>query len=277
MDSRTLMSVEGLPQDVTESAMTSNAPLLRTVLAVPYPRPAQLSDPENEFTDDFRRAILAKSDADLTWEDLQAIHGPFLPAGTYEEGAYFLPLALNHIAAHEDSAPELLPGIAWFISVHADRLESDHALIPARECLEECLQLWTSRFEVVHLDHVACRALGRGVTYADYVKNSTTICICTSELAKFVRHLDLAEDFFRSLAGFGSDPTKAAWFLEMARSQIDVFTPPDTEAIRQLLENTALLQSAAAIVKAELVANENSPTYWSDTLALVETSPNPHA
>lgn len=77
--------------------------------------------------------------------------------------------------------------------------------------------------------------------------------------------MDLAEGFFRSLADHGSDPVKAAWFLEMSRSLTDAYHPPAHAAIRELLTDKDLIRSAASVVQSSLVAGERSPTYWRDT------------
>jgi hypothetical protein len=249
--------------------MRPTNPKFRTPLDVAYPRPTRLSDPYHDFSDDLTHAILAKLDSELAWDDFQNILGPFLPAGTYEESVYFLPLALEYIAAHDDNALDLITSIVWFISEYADRLAADGLLAGSRERVGECFRMWTSRFEVIHFDRAACRAKGWGLTYFDYVKYAEVVCVGTSDLVRFVRHADLAKDFFRSLADYGSDAVRAAWFLEMSRSQDDVYHPPEHKTIRQLLADESLIRSAAALVRSSLVAGEHSPTYWRDTFAAV--------
>ena len=241
----------------------------RTALDVAYPRPARLSDPHRESSKALTRAILAKPDNELAWSDFKEILGPYHPAGTYEESVYFLPLALEYIVSHDDVDLELVTPIIWFISEYADRLAADGLLPGARGRVSECFQMWTSRFEVIHFDHAACREKQWSLTYLDYVKNVEVVCVGMGDLVRFGRHVDLAEGFFRSLADHGSDPVKAAWFLEMSRSLTDVYTPPDHAAIRELLTAENLIRSAAAVVKSSLVAGERSPTYWRDTFEAV--------
>lgn len=249
--------------------MRPSASQFRTPLDVAYPRPSRLSDPHHDFSDDFTRAILAKPDSELAWNDFKNILGPFLPAGTYEESVYFLPLAFEHIATHDDYALDLVTSIVWFVSEYADRLAADGLLVGSRGRVGECFGIWTSRFEVTHFDHAACRAKGWGRAYFDYVKNVEVVCEGMCDLVRFVRHADLAEDFFRSLADHGSDPVKAAWFLEMSRSRTDVYHPPEHESIRRLLADESLIASATSVVRSSLAASEPSPTYWQDTFAAV--------
>ena len=241
----------------------------RTPLNVAYPRPSRLSDPHHDFSKRLTRAILVKPDSELAWYDFKSILGPYFPAGTYEESVYFLPLALEYIISHDPGELELVTPIVWFISEYADRLAADGLLPGARGRVSECFERWTSRFDVIHFDHDACRANGWSLTYLDYVKNVEVVCQGMCDLVRFVRHADLAEDFFRSLADHGSDPVKAAWFLEMSRSRTDVYQPPEHPAIRELLGDENLIRSAASVVQSSLVASERSPTYWRDTFAAV--------
>ena len=249
--------------------MRSDISQFQTPFHVAYPRPSRLSNPYQEYSSDITRAIVAKADVQLVWSDFQVILGPYFPAGTYEESAYFLPLAFNYIVGHDGDALDLVTSIIWFVSEFADRLQADGLLPGSRGRVSDCFQMWTSRFDVVHLDTAACRAKGWRSTYFDHVKNVEVVCEGTYDLVRFKRHADLAEDFFHSLASHGSDPVKAAWFLEMSRSCTDVYHPPEHAAIRKLLGDATLIRSAASVVQSSLVASELSPTYWKDTFAAV--------
>lgn len=242
----------------------------RTPLNVVYPRPSRLSNPDHEYSDDFTNAMLAKRDSEFEWKDFKHFLGPYHLAGTYEQSVYFLPLSLKYIVTHDEDALDLITSIVWFISEYADPLAADGLLVGARGRVSECFEIWTSRFDVIHFDQTACQAKGwRRLTYFDYVKNVEVICEGTCDLVRFDRHADLAVDFFRSLADHCSDPIKAAWFLEMSRSQTDVYYPPEHPAIRELLGDKNLIRSAASVVQSSLVAAERSPTYWRNTLAAV--------
>jgi hypothetical protein len=141
-------------------------------------------------------------------------------------------------------------------------------LLPAaRAQISECFALWTSKFSIIHFDEADCRAKGWSLPYFDLVENAEVVCDGTCALVQFGRHADLAENFFRSLADHGFDPVKAAWFLEMVRSQTDIFHPPHHAPISALLADECSIRSAVAVVKASLVASEASPTYWRDTLS----------
>ena len=62
-----------------------------------YARPAKLSDPCLDFTQEELTDIIRKSDADLTDTDLICIFQSYLPAGEYCESIYFLPVALERV------------------------------------------------------------------------------------------------------------------------------------------------------------------------------------
>jgi hypothetical protein len=91
---------------------------------------------------------------------------------------------------------------------------------------------------------------------------------------RFTAHADLAEEFVQSLAHHDGNPTRAAWFLEYARSVDAVYAPPDHPPIRKLLSDKSLLEDAAALVRKCLLAQERSPSYWKDTFAALALLPD---
>jgi hypothetical protein len=246
--------------------MQPSASHFQTPLDVAYPRPTVLSDPFHDFFADTTRAILAKPDAEFGWSEFKNILGPFLPAGTYDESVYFLPPAFEYIVSHDDEALDLVTSIVWFVSEYSDRLAADGLLHGARERIGECFRIWTRRFKVMHYHESACRAKQWGINYLDLVEQSEVVCEGMCDLVRFGRHADLADGFFRQLAEHGSDPMKAAWFLEMSRARNDVRHPPKRESISLLLSDENLIRSAVSIVKSSLTATERSPTYWRDTI-----------
>jgi hypothetical protein len=142
---------------------------------LPYPRPRSLSDPYRDYTPDHLAALLATPDEDLTCHDFQCLLGPFLPAGTYEESAYFLPLAFDYILAHDDDALDLVTSLVWFASQFALQLQRDRVLDAARTSLKSSLDYWTSGFTILHFDRDACRAKGWSREYRDLIRHSETI------------------------------------------------------------------------------------------------------
>ena len=95
------------------------------MITIPYQRPLQLSDPYDDFSTTELRAILNCKDSELGWEQLYCIFQSYLPAGTYEECAYFIPFALNFIQGDDDGAPDLIFNFIWWISEYMERLKND--------------------------------------------------------------------------------------------------------------------------------------------------------
>ena len=91
-----------------------------------YTRPAKLSDPGSDFSQEERMAIISKSDADLTDTDLICIFQSYLPAGEYCESIYFLPIALERICNDDgDGAVTICDNLLRWIGQQKEKLEAD--------------------------------------------------------------------------------------------------------------------------------------------------------
>jgi hypothetical protein len=237
---------------------------------VKHPRPRKLSDPYHDFSPDMLEKILALPDNQLKGHHYLQILGPILPAGTYEESVYFLPGAFRYLIADDDYAGELIPPIIGFVSKNAKQLEKDRILEPARACIRECFDYWTSQFIVVHRRLAGDQRMPKRA-YVDHVKNSVNIMVAVEEIVRWERHVDLAEPFVQELADNTSNPLKAAWFLEYARATRGdrVRQPLKNQVIMQLVKDTERLKKAGELVRQHLVSGERSPTYWRDTLKLL--------
>jgi hypothetical protein len=241
-------------------------------LKLPYPRPQTLSDPFHDNTPDRLASLLGTDDDDLQWHDYQMLLGPFLPAGTYEESAYFLPLAFDYILSHDDQSADLIPSLVWFVSEYSPQLQRDRALDSARSRISDCLDQWTSRFIVMHDDGAACRKKGWNIRYRDHVPQSATVIEALNCLVRFKRHEDLAVSFFLDLANAESDPVKSAWFLEIARRHVsrDIDRPPRRHpVIRPLMDDVERANKHAVVVRQSLPGYREDATYWLDLFALL--------
>jgi hypothetical protein len=97
---------------------------LHTKLRVPYDRPTQLSDPSCDFEGFDLDGILACPDTEMGWDQFCCIFQSYLPAGTYEECAYFIPSALLYMA-EADSEPTLIDNFLCWVSQRVPRLQED--------------------------------------------------------------------------------------------------------------------------------------------------------
>jgi hypothetical protein len=233
-------------------------------LTVRYPRPKRLSDPCFDFTPRVLEELLAKRDEQLDWRDYQALFGPHLPAGTYEEVVYFLPTAFDYLLTHPDESLDLVSPIIGFVSKNSTQLESDGLLEPVRQKLRECFQTWTNEFIILHFDQEACAAKEWTLEYFDYVQLTETVCEGTTELVRFETQSDLALEFVRNLADHSNDFVRAAWFLEYSRCRFDVYTAPAFGPVQELIADPERLWKAVQVVT-ESPRFTDAPTYWRDT------------
>lgn len=251
-----------------------------SALDLPYSRPASLSDPFHDFSAEMLAGILETPDAKMTWWHYQQILGPFLPAGTYEEAAYFLPRAFDHIRSHDDDALDLVTSLAWFISEYRPKLEADGAIGACRALMESCLDQWTAEFRVIHFDRAGCQEKGWGLRYFDYVKHSEVVAEGTCDLIRFTANADLAIRLYQRVAREDASPVEAAWFLEFARQHFtdDVRKPPSHVVITKIIEDKNIAERSARLVALELKGFADFPSYWRDTFngLAIESVPTPN-
>jgi hypothetical protein len=245
------------------------------VLHRKHGRPKWLSDPFRDNSPAGLRSLLATADADLECSDFKNLLGPHLPAGTYAEVVYFLPLAFDYVRAHSDVALDLCTSLAWFCSEYADNLAADGALDAAQGELRGLLLDWTSRFEIEHFDARMCASKGWGLQYFDYVRMSETVCEMLSDLVRFQRLAEVAERNVAEFVDFGADAIKAAWLLELIRCRTDVYRPPELAALDEASNDSRLLQSAFLLAQSDPLLQQTSRTYWGDlqsALGIVDCS-----
>lgn len=236
------------------------------MIKVRHPRPKVLSDPYDDFTPDYLRGLLAVPDAELKWHHLRDFLGPHLPSGTYAETVYFLPIAMEMLKCNEDTTLDLVTPVVGFCAKNADRLRTNGLLDEVRVELRKIFQAWTSTFDVIHYDRDGCQAKGWGLRYFDHVRRSETVCQMLEDLHRFETQADLLDSFMVSLVK-NSSPVAAAWFLELARSQDDVYHPPARPSLIEALNNRDLIEHKGLIVLESFHDSTPSPTYWRDVFA----------
>ncbi len=105
--------------------------------------PYHLSDPEGDFTSEQDRlwlsATIAKQGVGLTHYDLLCIFQMYLPAGTYTECLYYLPIAFDYILNQEIEI-SLLESILFFLDKNQKELEKDCMWSNCVEKLKAILQ-----------------------------------------------------------------------------------------------------------------------------------------
>lgn len=230
---------------------------------VRHQRPQILSDPYHDFSENRLTEILEKKDCELTWSDFSDLFGPHLPAGSYEEVVYFLPLAFLEIQNNSDDALDLITPVFVFCSKNYVQLTIDGNIEFVNHHIIQCLKQWTNSFEIKHFDKSACLKKGWEIEYFDYVVNSELVCTCISDLVEYGSFSSLVTLFVKSLT---NDKVGALWFLELSRARCDVYHPPNQGEIANMLSNSTLLNVAYEIVLGEIMDDIKSPTYWTNTL-----------
>lgn len=227
-------------------------------------RPSSLSDPFHDNNPESLRSLLTLPDIDLKFSDFRILLGPYLPAGTYAETVYFLPILFKHMHNHPDDCLDLCTTAAWYISEHTDLLESDGILDDAADALNGCLVKWTADFQVIHYDRTACETKGWSLTYMDYVVGEEAVCEFLNDLIEFENQANIAENFIYKMVHDDRGLSCAAWHLNLAASYGEVYSPPKLPAIKKNLLLRPALKSAADMVRNEPEMLAVSPTYWND-------------
>lgn len=234
-------------------------------LQIKYPRPQKLSDPYHDFLEDHLTAILATPDSELSWANYKNLFGPYMPAGTYSESIYFLPLVFKFIMNMKDNdGIDLFEAVVWFISDNVENLRHDGLLEGVRDCVRECLQTWTCTFTLIDY--------GRDFAWQQGMSHSLLIYGMINALVKFANHDDLAYAFLHNLATNESDPLKPAWFLAYAAFELEEmffsFVDEIEESIAAVIMDHSLLQNAARRVQQSPVY-AMSPAYWQEWFKLL--------
>jgi len=117
--------------------------------AIQYKRPTSLSDPFCDFLEEDLKGILAKSDEELGSYEYMCIFGEFLPAGTYEECAYFISPLLKYLdrldrAGDSDVVDHFL---GWMIT-NRERLRADGVYQELENYFKAMLKRYLSSLDV---------------------------------------------------------------------------------------------------------------------------------
>ena len=253
---------------ILRDVMSVQTRLFQPPIVIKRNRPASLSDPFHDYSMADLPQLLKKLSTSPDWSDLQAVLGPYLPAGTYEESVCFLPLAFDYVYEQKEGSYDLQTSLVWFASEYADELKQDKALGACRSAMQSLLQHWISNFQIDHYNLEACQSKGWCLSYADHVKLSSEIHELTSDLIRFKAHQDIAIDFYLELAASTDCVTHAAWLLELWRGQADRYLQIGDKQITAAINDLTHLKAAVnTLLDSDLVSDAQSPTYWRDMLA----------
>ena len=190
-------------------------------LTIPFPKPEQLSDPHGdwELLEDKLDLIIKKPEAELDWQDFHCLFQVGLPAGTYEESAYFLPHAFDYLASGKDDSFEFMSDLFWFISENLSKIEADGFKADIQRALRDLLNLWISNFTVEHFDEAACIAKGWRVKFFNRLIDIEYVAGWIDDLVRFK---SLEQWAYEQISPWCFTPKRfedSAWFLALSKQQ----------------------------------------------------------
>jgi len=112
-----------------------------------YEKPTRLSDPGSDFSPEELNRILSKKDAELDWADFDCLFSGKMPAGTYEEVRYYIPLACAYIENQGDACNFFEHFSIWLEDNYA-RLKEDGLIAPVVSAFHALFRKDTSSFSL---------------------------------------------------------------------------------------------------------------------------------
>lgn len=112
-----------------------------------YKKPTRLSDPGGDFSPEELNGILLKQDAELGWRDFDRIFQGKMPAGTYEEVGYYIPLVCSYIEKQRDACDFFEHFSIWIEDNYA-RLKEDGFIAPIVSAFHGLFRKATSSFSL---------------------------------------------------------------------------------------------------------------------------------
>ena len=112
-----------------------------------YEKPTRLSDPGSDFSPEELNRILSKKDAELDWADFDCLFSGKMPAGTYEEVRYYIPLACAYIEK-QGNACNFFEHFSIWIGDNYARLKEDGLIAPVVSAFHALFRKATSSFDL---------------------------------------------------------------------------------------------------------------------------------
>ena len=113
-----------------------------------YKKPVRLSDPMGDFSQEELAGILSKTDTELDRRDFDCLFQGKLPAGTYEEVRYYIPLACSYIENQSDAC-DFFEHFSVWIEDNCERLKEDDLIDPVVSAFRNLFRKVTLSFSLV--------------------------------------------------------------------------------------------------------------------------------
>lgn len=230
-------------------------------MRIPYGRPMRLSDPFKDFEHDgdMLVRILAVKDSEMGWHELSAIFQSFVPAGTYEECAFFIPQALRFIQGSNKESSSLIQQFALWCDCNCGSLEKDGLMKPVMESFHGHFKRIISSFSLSRSADGFLYPLGANELQS-YVE---TMHECNkSPNMMLACEAWLKESFLPLKSSF-----QAFWLLVIVNYYIS-FKFYKSTFVDELIENKELMSGARSIVESFSLSSKDEELleYWDHEL-----------
>ena len=223
-------------------------------MEIPYKRPFVFSDPNRDFSKEELEKIILTKDSELGVYELQCIFQRYLPAGHYDECAYFAPIAIDRIQSGCEEAASLLYNFIFWCQDNVIHLEEDDVLTDILGCLCDCFKVWTKEFALVKKED--------GGISAKYSGEIEVLISAMNESKKLIDADWLINEHLLPLHTYD----QAAWLFMLLRN------PTMNSTLLMSLKNDSLFNGKVNELILERVCKSSDPlvsAYWEDRKSVV--------
>ena len=211
-----------------------------------YARPAKLSDPGSDFSQEELTNIISKSDVDLTDTDLICIFQSFLPAGEYCESIYFLPIALERICNDDGDGPATIcDNLLQWIHQQKDKLEMDGIY-------DELLSFF---------DHMFAELTSAFTLAGDYPENCNRATTIFEGLNTVSPALALGDQLLKKHLGNVETYAQAAWLVFFLKQHLYGFYK-QSSYLQGAANDKSLQQKAYNIIISQVMNDDYLLCFW---------------
>lgn len=138
-------------------------------------KPTNLSDPYHDYGKRYLEKILAKEDSELNAIDYRDLLNANVPAGTFDEVAYYLPLSINYLCSKSEDQLEMINSWVDFLYENRSTI-NDYFDINVESILNQVFSCLIKNFKVIQINEAECKTLNLDINNSRYVENLELLC-----------------------------------------------------------------------------------------------------
>lgn len=138
-------------------------------------KPSQLSDPHHDYGERYLDKILSKEDNDLDAIDYRDLLNGNVPAGTFKEVAYYLPLSINYLCLEFYDQLEMINSWVDFLYENKSSI-SNYFNIGVEDILNQIFSCLTENFKIVQINEAERKKLNLNINNSRYIENLELLC-----------------------------------------------------------------------------------------------------